>query len=361
MVVYTFGVIISVILGYLYSKYKHSHNNTIAIKFIGNIKYRFKLDIFQFIPMIPLAVISGIRYNVGQDYMYTYVNIFNQVLEGNSEKAWGDWGYTFLNKIVTYFTDDYAGIFILTSFMFIFFVFKSIYRESDNIAYSIMLLVFMGYYFCFMNGVRQMLATSILLFSISYVKRREVIKFGLCIIGACLIHFSAIVFIPVYFIYNMHWDNKKIIMAVISSYILSEVLSKILFQFIAITKYSWYLDSAYQAERAGVVMITINILILIFSMLLNSNKKNDIYIKLQCLAVISTTFIGKIPIAHRLLWIFGLPGIILVPNIIAGRKDKKVKLLLTVLIGIVYAVYFVYTIGVKNSNTVLPYKTIFSR
>lgn len=361
MAVYTFGVIISMILGYLYTKYKRLHNKTVAIKVMGNAKYRFRIDMLQFFPMIPLAVIAGIRYNVGKDYMYTYVPVFKQVLAGNSDEAWGDWGYIFLNKIVTCFTDDYAGIFILTSCMFILFTFKAIYEESDNVALSIMLLVFMGYYFCFMNGVRQMLATSILLYSIKYIRKRDLIKFVLCIIGGSLIHLSAILFIPVFFLYNKKWDNKKMLLSATGAFLMASVLSKIATNIIAYTKYSWYLDSAYRAERSGVIMIIINIVILIFAMLFNSEEKNEIYIKLQCLSVISTAFIGKIPVANRIQWIFGFSGIILVPNIINCQKDKKMKFVMKIVIILLYASYFTYTIGVKNSNSVLPYQTIYSR
>ena len=100
---------------------------------------------------------------------------------------------------------------------------------------------------------------------------------------------------------------------------------------------------------------------MIFALIFNKDKKNDIYIKLQWLAVLSMSFIGKIPVAHRLLWVFGMPGIILIPNVIACRKNKYERLLMTFIIVVFYIIYFIYTIGVKNSNNVLPYNTIFER
>ncbi len=72
-------------------------------------------------------------------------------------------------------------------------------------------------------------------------------------------------------------------------------------------------------------------------------------------------FIGKIPAAHRLLWIFGMPSIILIPNVISSQKGKKLNILITILIICAYIIYFLYTVGVKNSNSVLPYTTIFDR
>lgn len=361
MTVYIVGVLFSAILGFLYESYRKVKNRTIKIETTRNKAIVPKFDLFQLIPMIPLALIAGFRYGVGQDYFYTYVPIFNKVLGGQAEQAWGDAGYTLLNIFVTFFTDDYAGIFLLTSCLFIYFVFKSIYDSSENISLSIILLVFMGYYFCFMNGVRQMLSASILLFSIKYVKKRNFIKFLICVLCASSIHLSALIFLPVYYIYKMKWSNKKITIIVVCSFLLSGPLSKVLLDFMSVTKYGWYLDSLYVAERGGIITIIINIVILAFAMIFNTNKNNEIYLKLQCLTVIMTAFIGKVPIAHRLPWNFGLVGVILVPNIIKSQKDKNMQVMLTGMIVILYFIYFYYTVGVKNSNSVLPYQSIFSR
>lgn len=361
MIVYTFGIFITMTLGYLYSEYKKHFKCKIAVRTFENKKKYINVDFYKFIPMVPLAVIAGIRYDVGQDYMYTYVPIFEKVLKGNINEAWGEKGYIYLNKFVTLFTDDYAGIFILSSIIFVFFVFISIYEESDNISLSVMLLVCTGYYFCFLNGLRQMLAVSIILFSIKYIQNRNIVKFILCMVIAVMIHYSVLVFAPMYFVFNKKWTNFKMVIAIIIAFILSSFISDLLIKIIAHTKYSWYLDSIYKAERKGIIMILINIVILIFAMIFNKNEKNEIYIKLQFLAVITTAFIGKIPIAHRLLWNFGLPSIILIPNVIACQKSKRTRIISNILLFVVYMIYFFYTIGIKNSNNVLPYKTIMNR
>ncbi len=361
MSVYVLGMIISVLLVFLYQKIGHLFIIKISIKDFRGKKHKLNIDIAKYIPMIPLTVIAGIRYGVGQDYFYTYVPIFEKTLAGNIGEAWGEIGYIYLNKFVTLFTSDYSGIFILTSIIFIFFVFMSIYKESDNVPFSIMLLVLMGYYFCFMNGIRQMLAASILMYSITFIRKRNLNKFIICIVLATLIHSSALLFIPLYFLYNRKIDYKIIILSTFALFITSGLISEFLLKIIGTTKYAWYLDSLYKAERSGMIMILINFLILLFAILFNKDKKNEIYIKIQWLAVLSMAFIGKIPVAHRLLWVFGMPGVILIPNVIASRKNKKERALLTFVIALIYIIYFIYTIGVKNSNNVLPYRTIFDR
>lgn len=361
MLVYVIGTILTVILTLFYQVIGKNLTKNVRIKGNRGKGLNVKIDFLKFIPMLPLALISGFRYGVGQDYFYTYVPIFNQAATGQLENTWGEIGYIYLNKIVAMFTNDYAGIFLVTSIIFIYLVFDTIYKESDNWTFSALLLVLMGYYFCFMNGIRQMLAVSILLFSIKYIRERNLIKFLLIIMLASLFHSSALLFIPVYFIYKLKIGPKVMGISIATFYAFSSIVSKYVLNFVGVTKYSWYLDSVYKAERTGIIMILINVCILVFALLFNNDKKNDLFIKIQWLAVISMSFIGKIPVAHRLVWVFGLPGIILIPNVIESRKNKKEKFLLTLVISIIYIIYFVYTIGLKNSNNVLPYHSIFER
>ena len=70
---------------------------------------------------------------------------------------------------------------------------------------------------------------------------------------------------------------------------------------------------------------------------------------------------GVIPVAERLLWNFGIASIILIPNTVNREKNPKIRFCLKAGIIFMYLIYFYYTIGVKNNNNVLPYKTIFMR
>ena len=361
MLVYSLGTILSVLLGLFYQKVGRKLQSTIILKENRGRSINFKIDLFKYIPMLPLIIISGIRYGVGQDYFYTYVPIFRNVLSGKINGTWGEIGYIYLNKFVTLFTSDYSVIFLLTSIIFIYFTFKAIYEQSDNISFSIMLLVLMGYYFCFMNGIRQMLAASILIYSIKFIKEKKLKKFLIFVLMATMLHTSSLLFIPLYFISSLEINYKIIAVITFMFYALSNIISSLLLKIIGLTKYSWYLDSTYKAERTGFIMILINFMILVFALIFNKDKKNDIYIKIQWFAVLSMAFIGKIPVAHRLLWVFGLPGIILIPNIISSRNSKRERFVLTLIISILYIVYFIYTVGIKNSNSVLPYRTIFNK
>ena len=117
MTVYITMLITSVLFMFFYDKYFSKLSKKISIT-AGSFNVRFVNKMWVLLPVLPMAVVGGIRYGVGQDYFYTYVPVFEKILRNSSEEVWGDMGYTLLNKCVQLFTDDYAGIFIVTSFIF---------------------------------------------------------------------------------------------------------------------------------------------------------------------------------------------------------------------------------------------------
>ena len=131
-------------------------------------KKRYTINIkllFWYLSEIVLIIVAAIRYDVGQDYMYTYVPYFNGLLVGyvNEDIEKGFW---LLNKIVQLFTKDYAGIFIVCSVIFFHYIYKAIREQSKMPTLSVFLLIGTTYYFVFLNTMRQMMVVAIFLYSI---------------------------------------------------------------------------------------------------------------------------------------------------------------------------------------------------
>ena len=82
---------------------------------------------------------------------------------------------------------------------------------------------------------------------------------------------------------------------------------------------------------------------------------------MQILALWITVYTGEIVLILRMMWAFGLPNIILLPLSVEGLEEKKDRGLVGAVLVLLYFVYTMYTVGVQNSNNVLPYQTIFSR
>lgn len=317
-----------------------------------------------------LIVVAGIRYNVGQDYLYTYVPYFNNLLYGfvneNIEK-----GFYFLNKLIQLFTTDYAWLFIVCSVIFFHYIFKAIKEQSPMPTMSIFLLVGTTYYFIFLNAMRQMMAIAIFLYAIKFIKERNFKKYLLYIVLASLIHKSVLLLLPIYFLYGVKLKPAKVIALIGIVFVAKPVIVKIIMKIISLTNYNYYIGSKFDTGESGYIVLAINVAVLLFSMLYmhkfnkngNIEEQNDynFYCMLQTISTIVAIYDGAVPLLNRMRWATGLSIIILIPFIIKREKNYKMRILYSFLIITLYSAYSMYTIGVKNSNNVLPYRTIFER
>ena len=111
-------------------------------------------------------------------------------------------GYILLNKLILIFTNNPFGLVLITSLIILSGYFYSIRKYSPLIALSILLYI-MGPYVQSIYVLRQHIAMSILLFTYPFIINRQLYKFLIVVLLAFSIHQSAIVFLPVYFIYGI--------------------------------------------------------------------------------------------------------------------------------------------------------------
>lgn len=315
-------------------------------------------------------IVAGIRYNVGQDYMYTYVPYFNNLLYGIVNENI-EIGFYLLNKLIQIFTTDYSWLFIVCSVIFFHYIFKAIREQSPMPTMSIFLLVGTTYYFIFLNGMRQMMAIAIFLYALKFVKERNLKKYLIYLLFASLIHKSILLMIPIYFIYGIKLKPTKVIATIALAFMVKPVIVNIAMKIISLTNYSYYISSKFDTGKTGYIVLAINVAVLLFSILYmhrfnkskNIDEQNDynFYCMLQTISTIIAIYDGSIPLLNRIRWATGISIIILIPFIIKREKNIKLRLLYLFLIVTLYSTYSIYTIGIENANNVLPYKTIFER
>lgn len=311
-----------------------------------------------------LFSVMGFRYGVGQDYFYTYKPVFEYILQ-NGEYSNIEFGYVILNKIVQLFTNDYAGIFLVTSFLFVYFIYKAILEQSSNIALSIFILIAGCFYFYAMNVVRQSIAIAIFIYSLKYIENKKFWKYMICIIFASMLHNIALIFIPVYFIANKKMNFKFFAILAIGVVITMPVFIKIINIIFEGTKYGNYITGYYATSENSMISPLINLILLVVCFLLSKKQDNDqrlnMYKNIHAIGVFTSIYIGAIPLASRIFVNFYHIGILSIPYLISKFKNKKTREILYILCICVFIFYFTYSVGIKNGNKVLPYNTIFYR
>lgn len=182
----------------------------ILLAFLAYKAYRFAYKdrkVIFWIIIILYALVIGLRYNVGTDYM-TYVSIY----EGNDVKDKVEIGFQTINNVLTALNMPYPIAFIVYAFLqFFFFIFAIKDERRSVVMWCILLYFFTTYIFLANNVIRQCIAFSLFIFSTKYILNKKFFKYFICITIALSIHSSAIILYPFYFFINHEWiKNKKV-------------------------------------------------------------------------------------------------------------------------------------------------------
>lgn len=355
MIVYVFMIISTVILSFGIKKYKKEKKK--------NLEFVFKFMAF----LIPF-LIMGLRYDVGQDYFFTYVPVFESIkLFGNYEGV--EWGYILLNKLVLFFTQDYAGIFIVTSAIFCGFIYKAIMDNSKDISLSLYILFTSCFFFYAMNVVRQSIVIAIFIYCIKFIKEKKMLKYIVIILLASLIHKIALIFIPVYFVANLKIDIKKLIILACIVVLGNTIINNFIVKMVEGTKYENYITGYYVVSENSMMSPVINVTTLILCFYYkrkdaregNDDKELNILTNIHIIAFLCSLMLGTFPLASRIFVNFYHIQILTIPYLLQKESRKQFRMAMYLLYILGFATVFGYSVGLKNGNKVLPYQTIFDR
>lgn len=360
MKVYISTMLISVFFAYIavYFRKKREIFNDCRRKEVVSALYIS----FSILSFLPLYIVSAIRYDVGTDYLLRYVPGFYKIY--NTGKESFELGYMLLNKFVLLFTKDYLFLFIITSFIFCFFIYKTIYENSKDVCYSILLLVFTTSYFVSLNIVRQCIAAALFVYSVKYIRTKDLKKYLIFNGIGILFHSSAIICLPVYFIANKL--NLKVHLCSFAAIILARpIINKAFIFFVNLTKYDRYYESKYYTQKIYVTAFIIELAVLILCyMVYKEGKDNERYVmftNIQFVCVFLLLISSVIPNISRIILYFQFVKIVYLPEVIGLIKSRKLYIITKICVISCYAMYMINEIIIKGSNQVLPYYTIFDR
>ncbi|HKU26736.1 MAG TPA: EpsG family protein, partial [Candidatus Sulfotelmatobacter sp.] len=215
-----------------------------------------------------LFLIAALRYGIGTDYWARYAPLFQQIQQGNVDGE--EIGYVLLNKAVGLVTDDYQGIFIVTSFITVALFYRFFLRLSINPALSVFIYSFGGFYLEDFNLVKQGLAIAILVNTYELALRKKHLAFVAATLIASSFHESALVWFAVW---PLMWIRvgraaRIAIAAAMIGVILvvPQAVSLIVQQ--AAPQYGWYFVSNYGVTRSiHPAVVAVAIAALVFTVL----------------------------------------------------------------------------------------------
>lgn len=323
--------------------------------------YKRYNNIFIFITLLSLIFTSGFRYGSGSDF-FVYWGIYKDAPNIILSEA-NDVGFIFICKLLNNISKNPQIMFLVTSIIINMLIVNTLRKKSDEYELSIFLYITTFIYYSTFNGVRQWLAASIIFASTEYLLERKTIKYIAMVLVATLIHASAIIMIPVYFIVNNKTFSLRNLL--ITTIFIMAVFAyipfvNILFSFLRDTQYAHYFDIMIEAERGVniirilVYLAPVSIALMLYKRLNNINNLNfDMILNLCIICCLIMILSVKQVFFARLVFYFEIYYLLLIPKLV---KIGNIKLnrLIYYTICILYLAYS-YALLITGDSTILPY------
>lgn len=345
--------------------------SSVLLFFSQNVK-NHKIDRVLMICSVLLpSIIAYERYNVGTDYG-TYAIVYKNYSElqisdflNNTELLYS-WGVFALSKLAyyTFGTKMFFGLFsFITNYIFVVSL-KQYNIKNRGFTYLLFLLSF---YPPSLNIMKQSLATVIVFWGLRYVYERKLLKYLIVVIVAITFHTTAIVAIPIYYIYNQSdkiWNFKTLFwvfaFVIISTNILSILSSLSNVDFMNISRFSSYSYDAGTNNYTFIVVLFEFVVILLFQKYyVRFDNKLNLLVVLVALGLcfsatgFFSTFIKRISSYYSSISIVLLLS--LLPEI---RFKGNNILIMRIAVLSYYFILFMAYYYIYGFSDVFPYRTI---
>lgn len=342
----------------------------VLIAMLAIMDYYSKHNVGLFISAIILAVVAGIRYNVGYDYQAYY--LYYQSGQNNGDGERFQWGFILLNKIAHFLHFNFFGFQLFFAFLTIgllaYFLYKNIPAGFSGFG---MLYYYSRFFWTRDLGqIRSSLASVICLYSLKYIKEKRPVPFLITILLAGSIHRGAYIFVFAYIFAN--YIDKSMSLLKTSSFLIASLVIGTVLQHVPslVAKFTGggvYITSDFytQNSTASVSTLIMQVLIILVFMIMRRNQKQPIPFMDTAINVyimgtlIAFMFIGYKTFGYRLDTILNTTEIVIVPYIV--RKVSKNRIMTLILTTAVSGIVFYLIMFMSNAYlSFIPFSTIFS-
>jgi len=208
--------------------------------------------------MLCLIIVSGLRSNIGDTYVYKSVY---ETTDFTWEyiQSQKDMGFGLLQKLLKLISSDPQILLFTTAAITNILIIIVFFKYSRMFELSTYVYITGGTFLVSMNGMRQLLAASIAFIATKYLIERNPIKFFLVIALASTIHISALVLLPMYFFVKYKaWSKATLIVLAFAVLIVLGygMFSEFLFSAIQDTQYGEYQN--FNEGGASIIRVAVS-------------------------------------------------------------------------------------------------------
>lgn len=151
--------------------------------------------------------IAGIRDKIVGTDTTAYIRYFNLACETNdfieySSASRLEIGFDFVTFLISRISDDYHVFLFFIELLIIMPIYIRVYeKRKENSMILTMAVIYLLMFNLSLNISRQCIAIAIIIFGWKYIEKRSLIKYFITILIAMSFHLTAIVALPIYFIF----------------------------------------------------------------------------------------------------------------------------------------------------------------
>ncbi len=293
--------------------------------------YKFIIFCALFIP----TFIAGYR-SCGTDtmrYIYGYIKQIDLSWSEIFEKinGLGESGHLILTKFLGYFSHPRVYLMIYGAITIIL-VYSATCSFKDESAALTMLVYFFVFFVYSFNGMRQYVAIAIIVFGFKYIFEKNFVKYVITVLIACSFHTSAILTIPLYFLWKkdgetLPWAIILPMLAVVLVVSLKlesvlEAISEYEIESAAVQRYTTYTDTKESKNRDLYLNLLVSFIVLFhYPRLKKNDSKNTFFIILILIGTLLGVSGFVSPYAKRIATYFSIAEIWVLADIPKCYKD----------------------------------------
>ena len=267
-------------------------------------------------------------------------------------------GFQFFVYILSRFFKDPQWMIVISSLIFITSICYFIYRNSEDIVFSLTMYITLGLMQFQMQGMRQAIAMSVCLFAYECAKKRKLFFFILLVILAMQFHRTAIVFLIVYFLPLIPFNYKGLLILVTGSLIFVFSVNQI------VSVANELFDSEYSntVDSGGFIALAIYVLIILSALIFNKKLKFDknssllLYVTILGGLCYFARYIGA-QAAERISFYFMFGQIALLPNTVNNLNNQE-RAIVKLIAGVLMLLLFAYRL---SGSEFIPFEFFWQR
>ena len=290
----------------------------ITVPLVYLFEYKLRLNVrvcAVFGVAFMLILLTGFRGPVDGDYL-NYKDIYEKIkLSSGDNQNIIEPGYFLLNYFIINLELGFQFVLLIMAIFTIVPKLVALYNISENFPLSLLSYYSTVFFVFDFTQIRQAFAITLFIVSIKFIKDKKFIIYFLLILAATLFHFSALILMPCYFLFNRVYRHSVLYVIIAACAIISLFSIKINF----LDLFSGYnipnewvagkLNYYIQADSVSYTSIKQVFLALIFIRIGKKvsvkNAYANILLNIYVFGILLSTIVNQVPeLSYRIKWYF---------------------------------------------------------